>query len=85
MRASMDQQWPNGHEPLTKTCEYEYTSPPMDVEDWLLHDGELVRDTFGEGMETFAQWMARDLDAFAERRAKPAAAGVPATCFQVEE
>ena len=86
MRASMVQQWPtNRQDPKTNTCEYEYTSPTMDVEDWLLHDGALFSDTFTEAFDTFAQWMARDLDAFSTRRAEPETESAPATCFQIEQ
>ncbi len=57
----------------------------MDVEDWLLHDGELFVDTFTTGMDSFAQWMARDLDAFSTRRPEAELGSTPATCFQFED
>jgi hypothetical protein len=85
MHASLVQEWrSNGGEPQTRTCEYVYTSPTMDVEDWLLHDGQLFVDTFATGMGSFARWMARDLEAFSTRRAQPKTASAPATCFQIQ-
>ena len=84
MHASMAQEWSgNGGDPKTRTCEYVYTSLTMDVEDWLLHDGELFVDTFNTGMDSFAQWMARDLDAFSTRRPEAEFGSTPATCFQI--
>jgi hypothetical protein len=86
MRALMMQEWARASEdPKSKTCEYEYTSPTMDVEDWLLRDGELFGDTFTEGIDTFARWMGRDLKAFSTRRAQPKTEDAPETCFQVRE
>ena len=83
MHASMVQEWPsNSREPETRICEYVYTSPTMDVEDWLLHDGEFFVDTFTKGMESFAHWMARDLKAFATQRPEAEFGSTPATCFQ---
>jgi hypothetical protein len=86
MRASMVQQWPaNGGEGKTRTCAYEYTSPTMDVEDWLLHEGELFGQTFDSGVHTLAGWMARDLRAFALRSPEPQTEFAPATCFQLPD
>jgi hypothetical protein len=85
MLAIMTQEWGGGSEPMSRTCEYEYRSAIMELEDWMLHDGKLFGDTFTDGMENLAQWMARDLDAFATRRAEPEMEGVPATCFQPQD
>jgi hypothetical protein len=36
-------------------------------------------------MDSFGGWMARDLDAFATRKAEPETESAPATCFQIEQ
>lgn len=86
IRASMTQEWERGSEdPPTRTCEYVYTSPIYDVEDWLLWDGKAFHDHFSEGIRVIARWMARDLRAFSTRKAQPKTAEEPATCFQVPD
>jgi hypothetical protein len=68
--------------PKRKTCKYAYTTQTRDVEDWLLDGGKLFDVAFTDAVNHFGSWMARDLDAFARRRALPASEGDPATCFQ---
>jgi len=83
MWASMAMHWELGdREPESRDCEYRYTSATFDIEDWLLEDGKLFHDTFTEGVDTFARWMARDLDAFATKTELPETDDAPETCFQ---
>jgi hypothetical protein len=62
-----------------------YTSPIYDAEDWILRDGKAFYDNFTKGIRAVARWMARDLEAFSTRRARPKTAEEPATCFQVRD
>jgi hypothetical protein len=83
--ASITQEWESdGGELASNICRYEYTSPTHDVEDWLLNDGKAFDDYLTEGMSSIARWMARDLEAFRTRTARPETDGEPATCFQGE-
>jgi hypothetical protein len=83
MWASMIMDWElDTEEPNSRTCEYRYTSATADIENWLLQDGKLFHDTFTEGVDTFARWMARDLEAFATKTELPETDDAPETCFQ---
>jgi hypothetical protein len=83
MWASMIMDWELGaEEPKSRTCEYRYTSEKADIENWLLQDGKLFHDSFTEGVDTFARWMARDLEAFATKTELPETDDAPETCFQ---
>jgi hypothetical protein len=80
---SMTQEWDRASgQPKTRTCKYAFTSETRDVEDWLHDGGKLFDVAFTDAVNHFASWMARDLDAFARRRAQPASEGDPPTCFQ---
>lgn len=80
---SMIQTWNGGGpEPSTRTCEYRYFTPLQSSEEWLLDDGQAFDDAFTDSLETLSAWMARDLEAFAQRRAEPETETAPATCFQ---
>jgi hypothetical protein len=83
MLASMIMDWElDAEEPKSRTCKYRYTSEKADIENWLLQDGKLFHDTFTEGVDTFARWMARDLEAFATKTELPKTDDAPETCFQ---
>jgi hypothetical protein len=80
---SMTQEWDRRVGPPKKrTCEYTFTTATRDVEDWLLDGGKLFDTAFTDAVNSFGYWMARDLEAFATRRAQPASEGAPATCYQ---
>ncbi len=83
MWASMTQEWDrDSAEPKTNTCKYVYTTPKADVEDWLLDGGFAFGEAFTGSIDTFARWMARDLEAFATRTPQPKSDDAPETCFQ---
>jgi hypothetical protein len=83
IHGSMIQEWDRGSgQPKSRICTYAFTSQIHDVEDWLQDDGRLFDVAFTDAVNHFGSWMARDLDAFARRRAQPASEGDPPTCFQ---
>jgi hypothetical protein len=83
MWSSMDMTWDfDAEEWETRTCEYRWTSEPGDVEDFLLDDGELFQLALTEGIQTTAAWMARDLDAFANKTELAKWKGLPESCYQ---
>lgn len=83
LSGSMIQTWDDGGpEPSTRTCEYDYWTVSQGSDEWLLDDGQAFDDAFTSGIETLSVWMARDLEAFSQRRAEPETETAPATCFQ---
>jgi hypothetical protein len=85
MWATMVQEWERDRaKPKTYTCKYEYTTPVRDVEDWLLDGGRPFGDAFTDAINAFARWVARDLEAFSTRTARPETDRAPETCFQGE-
>lgn len=52
------------------------------MEDWLLEDGKMFDASFTQGIDPFARWMTRDLEAFTTRTPQPETSDAPETCFQ---
>jgi hypothetical protein len=83
MWSSMDMRWDlEAEEATVRTCEYEWTSETADVEDWLVDDGKRFHDAFSEGIRQIAEWMARDLEAFATRTELRGDDDTPPSCYQ---
>lgn len=83
IHGSMIQEWDRASgQPKSRTCKYAFTTATRDVEDWLHDGGKLFDVAFTDAVNHFGSWMARDLEAFAKRRAQPASEGYPPTCFQ---
>jgi len=81
--ASMLQSWKReGGRTNRKTCEYRYDSEKKPVDFWMADGGIAFRETVTLGLETFARWMNRDLEAFASEIEFDATEEDPASCFR---
>jgi hypothetical protein len=72
----------DSREAKSRTCSYVYTTSKAEAEEWLLEDGKLFHGSFTKGVDTFATWMARDLDAFAAKTELDEGDDAPASCYQ---
>lgn len=84
--ASMLQTWEESPDrrPNRKTCDYRYDSDKKDAENWLADGGIAFREAVTLGLETFARWMNRDLEAFASGIEFDETEEDPASCFREE-
>jgi hypothetical protein len=81
--ASMVQIWQSeGGKRQENTCKYRYTSEGKKAETWLADGGASFGEAITQGIETFARWMNRDLEAFATETELPETTEDPRSCFR---
>lgn len=80
--ASMVQAWQSEGKQKENTCEYRYTSEKKEATAWLADDGVAFEQALTHGLESFARWMNRDLEAFASQTELPETETDPKTCFR---
>ncbi len=83
LSASMVQTWQvPGEKRKEKICDYRYDSEKKDATTWLADSGVAFRESVTLGIETFARWMNRDLEAFATTTELEETEQDPASCFK---
>lgn len=83
LRASMVQTWQDEKGKQRKnTCKYRYDSERKPAETWLEGGGGAFGEAVTQGLDTFARWMNRDLDAFATKTELARNGQDPRSCYQ---
>ena len=80
--ASMVQTWVEDGKEEESTCKYRYDSERKEATTWLADGGVSFGEAARQGLETFARWMNRDLEAFAAETELDDTEEDPDSCFQ---